>query len=155
MDLPKFGKTKFGTFDDIINMMCMFSVEQQMPVYYRLLPGNIKDMTSFELCLEESGAKNAIVIIDKGFASKKNMKSLESVPLRYIIPLPGNSSMIDYQRNKTGSKSLFDSYFMYHNRYIWYCSRQIDKHKQIILFLAKKLLPNIPAGVFCAIILER
>jgi hypothetical protein len=42
MELPKFSKSKFGTYDDMVNLMCIFSVRQQMPVYYRLLPGNIK-----------------------------------------------------------------------------------------------------------------
>ena len=139
LDLPKFGKTKFGTCDEIINMMCMYSVGQQMPVYYRLLPGNIKDTVSFHLCLKESGAKNAIVIIDKGFASKKNIESLESVPLRYIIPLPRNSAMIAYERSKSGNKNLFDGYFMYHKRYIWYYAQPIDKQQRVLLFLDEDL----------------
>ena len=37
MELPKFSKSKFGTYDDMINLMCIFSVKQQTPVYYRLL----------------------------------------------------------------------------------------------------------------------
>jgi len=68
MELPKFSKTKFGTYDDMINLMSIFSVKQQMPVYYRLLPGNIKDVSAFKICLQESGVKDATVIIDKGFA---------------------------------------------------------------------------------------
>jgi transposase len=53
--------------------MHVFSVKQQLPVYYRLLPGNIKDAT---------------VIIDKGFASENNMNELDTEQLSYIIPLP-------------------------------------------------------------------
>ena len=41
MDLPKFGKSKFGTYNDLINSMHVFSVKQQLPIYYRLLQGNI------------------------------------------------------------------------------------------------------------------
>ena len=77
MEQPKFSKGKFGTYDDMINLMYIFSVKQQQPVYYRLLPGNIKDVTAFKLCLQESGVKDATVIIDKGFASKNNIEDLE------------------------------------------------------------------------------
>jgi transposase len=58
-------------------MMCIFSVHQQSPVYYRFLQGNIKDVSAFKLCLQESGVKDATVIIDKGFASMNNIKALE------------------------------------------------------------------------------
>jgi transposase len=79
----------------MINLMCIFSVKQQVPVYYRLLPGNIKDVSAFKIFLQESGVKDAIVIIDKGFASKSNIEALEKEKLKFIIPLPRNSSLID------------------------------------------------------------
>jgi transposase len=66
-----------------------------MPVYYRLLPGKIKDVSAFRLSLLEGGVKEAIVIIDRGFASEKNIKALEDEELKFIIPLPHNSSYID------------------------------------------------------------
>jgi hypothetical protein len=73
MGLPKFSKSKLGTFDDMVNLMCIFSVRQQAPVYYRLLPGNIKDVSAFKMSLQESGVKDAVIIIDKGFASIGNI----------------------------------------------------------------------------------
>lgn len=139
MELPKFSKSKFGTYDDMINLMCLFSVRQQMPVYYRLLPGNIKDVSAFRLSLIESGVKDAIVIIDKGFASEKNIRALESEALKFIIPLPRNSSYIDYGKIKTGDKSLFEGYFRYQGRYIWFYSCQPDEKKRVFLFLDEEL----------------
>jgi len=58
MKLPKFSKSKFDTYDDMINLMCVFSVKQQSPVYYRLLPGKIKDVGAFKMSLQESGVKD-------------------------------------------------------------------------------------------------
>ena len=43
--------------DDMVNLMCLFSVKQQSPVYYRLLPGNIKDVSVFKMSLLEKGAE--------------------------------------------------------------------------------------------------
>jgi len=139
MDLPKFGKSKFGTFDDMINLMSIFSVKQQIPVYYRLLPGNIKDVSAFKLCLLESGIKDAIIIIDKGFASMSNIQALEKEDLKFIIPLPRNSSLIDYQKVKSGDKRLFDGYFQYKERYIWHYTIEVDEKKSITVFLDEDL----------------
>jgi len=138
MELPKFSKSKFGTFDDMINLMCIFSVKQQMPVYYRLLPGNIKDVSAFKISLLESGVKDAIIIIDKGFASMSNIEALEKEELKFIIPLPRNSSLIDYQKVKSGDKQLFDGYFQYNGRYIWHYTTEVDK-RSVIVFLDEDL----------------
>jgi hypothetical protein len=139
MDLPKLSKSKFGTYDDMINLMCLFSVGGQTPVYYRLLPGNIKDMSAFKLCLQESGVKDATVIIDKGFASKNIIEALEKEHLKFIIPLPRNSSLIDYEKAKSGDKRLFDGYFQYEGRYIWYYTTVVDETKSVTLFLDEEL----------------
>jgi transposase len=139
MELPKFSKSKFGTYDDMINLMCIFSVKQQIPVYYRLLPGNIKDVSAFKICLEESGVKDAIIIIDKGFASMSNIEALEKEKLKFIIPLPRNSSLIDYQKVKSPDKRLFEGYFQYEGRYVWHYTTAVDERKSVTVFLDEEL----------------
>ena len=139
MRLPKFSKSKFGTFDDMINLMCVFSVKQQAPVYYRLLPGNIKDVSAFKMSLQESGVKDATIIIDKGFASNSNIEALEKEGLNFIIPLPRNSSLIDYQKIKSGDKSLFDGHFQYEGRYIWHYTTAVNEKKSITVFIDDEL----------------
>lgn len=139
MELPKFSKSKFGTYDDMINLMSIFSVKLQTPVYYRLLPGNIKDVSAFKICLQESGVKDATVIIDKGFASAGNIEALEKETLKFIIPLPRNSSLIDYRKVESGDKRLFDGYFQYEGRYIWYYTMAADEKKAVTVFLDDEL----------------
>ena len=139
MELPKFSKSKFGTYDDMVNLMCVFSVRQQMPVYYRLLPGNIKDVSAFKMSLQESGIKDATIIIDKGFASNSNIEALEKEELKFIIPLPRNSSLIDYQKIKSGDKSLLDGHFQYEGRYIWQYTTAVDEKKSVTVFLDDEL----------------
>lgn len=139
MELPKFSKSKLGTYDDTINLMFIFSVNQQSPVYYRLLPGNIKDVSAFKLCLQESGVEDVTVIIDKGFASKKNIETLLKEELKFIIPLPRDSKLIDYQKAKSGDKRQYDSFFMYEDRYIWHYNIADDQKTSITLFLDEEL----------------
>jgi hypothetical protein len=139
MELPKFSKSKFGTYDDMVNLMCVFSVKQQTPVYYRLLPGNIKDVSAFKMSLQESGVKDAVIIIDKGFASISNIETLEKEAFKFIIPLPRSSSLIDYQKVKSGDKSLFDGHFQYEGRFIWYYTMAVDEKKSVTVFLDDEL----------------
>jgi hypothetical protein len=147
MGLSKFSKTKSGTFDDVVNLMCVFSVGQQMPVYYRtsttlsnhLLPGNIKDMSAFKISLLESGVKDAVIVVDKGFASESNIKAIEKENLKFIISLPRDSKLIDYQKAKVGDKSQFDGYLKHAGRFIWYYSYELKNKKKVTVFLDEQL----------------
>lgn len=139
MELPKFCRSKQGTYDDMINLMCVFSTKLQMPVYYRLLPGNIKDVSAFKLCLEESGVKDAVVVMDKGFASNSNIEAIENCGLKFIIPLQRNSSFIDYTKLESGDKSRLDGFFKYEERFVWHYTIPIDAKKSITIFLDDEL----------------
>ena len=139
MELPKFSRSKYGTYDDMMNLMYIFSIKLQSPVYYRLLPGNIKDISAFKLCLKESGVKEAIIVVDKGFASQSNIEELEKNELQFIIPLHRNSVLINYEKIQGGDKRIFDGYFKHEGRYIWYYTIPVDAKKSVIVFLDDEL----------------
>jgi transposase len=103
--------------------MYAFSTERKMPVYYRVLSGNIRDVTAFELCVKESGIKGVTVITDKGFASNANFEMLEKTGLNYIAPIKRNSEAYINTRFESGNKADFDGYFMFNSRPIWYYSQ--------------------------------
>ena len=121
IDAAKFSKSKNGTFDFVTNIMFAFSTGLELPIYYRLLPGSIKDIKAFKLCLEESNIKDAVVIADKGFYSKDNIKSLKEENLSFIIPLKRNNSLIDYSTIIANDRNNL-SFFMFEDRVIWYYS---------------------------------
>ena len=134
MDLPRMSKTKLGGFAEVINLMMAFSTKLMLPVYYRLLPGNIKDITAFLTSLDEFGDKSATAIGDKGFYSKNNIEALEKRKVNYIIALRRSTAGLDY--------SIFDNhkcegYFFYAGRLIKYSSQNIDGRKVYLYFDAK------------------
>jgi len=94
MEVAKLSKSKKGYYDTLANLMFAFSVGLQLPIYYRIVPGNIKDIRSFKLCLEESQIKDAVIIADKGFYSEKNVSQLKQEMLSFIIPLRRNNRQI-------------------------------------------------------------
>ena len=139
LEFSKYSRVKSGCYDDMINLMCVFSVGQQMPLYYRLLPGNIKDVSAFKTSLLESGIKEATVVMDKGFTSQGNVEVLEKAELKFIIPLHRNSSQINYDKIRDGNKRGFDGYFKYEGRYIWYYAHSVDDSKKLTVFFDEEL----------------
>lgn len=121
-------------FDKQFNLLYIYSPTLLQPVFYKLLAGNIKDVTGFKMCMQESGIDDATIIADKGFYSKDNIAFLEKEGLQYIIPLKRDNAMIDY--SKIDKKT--NAYFKYQERYIWYFETIIDG-RQMFLFKDEKL----------------
>ncbi len=138
MGITQYSKSKKGTYDSLTNLMFAFSVDLQLPVYYRLLPGNIKDIKAFKLCLEELSIKDAAIIADKGFYSRQNVACLLEEGLKFIIPLKRNSSLINYQKIEGSDKKSFDGFFNFQGRVIWYYSYVMDNLK-VNIYLDERL----------------
>jgi transposase len=98
-----------------------------MPVYYRLLPGNIREVKAFKNCLLEVGLTDAIIIADKGFYSKKNIELLENENLRFVLPIKRDNTIIDYSLLDDNTFKEADSYFEHEKRIIWYQEYTMDE----------------------------
>jgi len=127
MDYPKLSKTKKGGFDFAINIMFVFSVKSQLPIYYRTLPGNINDVKAFKLSLLESNINDALIVLDKGFYSETNIQKLEDENLDFIISLRRSSTLIDYTYFETAAKDSLGGFFKYDGKIIWYQTSESEK----------------------------
>lgn len=126
IEITEYSKTKKGGYNSLTNLMFAFSVDLKLPLYYRLLPGNIKDIKAFKLSLAELGIEDASIIVDKGFYSDRNIRMLIKEGLRFIIPLKRNSSLINYEKIVSGDKKGFEGFFSFQGRIIWYYSYDAD-----------------------------
>lgn len=127
------------SYDTQIRLMYIFSAQMKQPVYYRLINGNITDVSSMKRCVEELGAENVVFIADKGFYSNRNVADLRSNNLYYIIPLYRNNSLIDFSPLQEASfKKRIKTYFTYQNRIVWYYEYQ-NKGQRITTYLDEKL----------------
>jgi len=121
-----------------INLVFIFSSLLKLPVYYRITPGNIREVRAFKLSLEESGIDDAVCIADKGFYSQDNVNQLNAEALRFIIPLKRNSELIQYQPVREPEKRGFKGYFKFENRFIWYHEEE-KQVGRVILYLDETL----------------
>jgi len=134
MGLPQLTKTKTGAFDKAVSLMIVFSLDYMLPSYFRLLPGNIRDVKAFRLCMEESGASNAVAIIDKTFPSKANLEFLEGAGIKYIASLRRSTSGLDYSAFRNRDNRGADGHFRYQGRTIWHKEQTLDGRRVVIYF---------------------
>ena len=105
---------------------------------FRMIPGSIRDVSSVVATVQELDLKEIVFIGDKGFSSEKNAKAFSTAKLKYILPLKRNSTLIDYDILKKGSRKEFDGVFQFDKRHLWYYTRKKGK-EQVITFLDEKL----------------
>jgi len=128
------GYNNVMSFEPQVNLMYLFSSQQHEPVYYRLLPGNIRDVKAFTLTTQECGLKNVTLIADKGFYSKKNIEILDEAQLNYIIPLQRGSKLIPYPVSGEMDKKSWQGYFTFNEKIIWYKTKN-----NVTLYLNQEL----------------
>lgn len=107
-------------FDPQINLLYAFASKSKMPVYYRIIPGNVRDVSAFKLSIVEAGLKDVVVIADKGFGSQANFSMLDDAGLLYVVPLRRDSLLFDDSRLRLGDKSVFDGFFIFNGRPVWF-----------------------------------
>lgn len=133
-----YGYNSNDEYHKQMNMLLLFSKEKDEPIYFRMLDGAIRDISSIKNTIEESGIKDVIFVGDKGFFSDTNKDILEEKQVQFILPLKRNSTYINYDVMKDHAKKSFGGYFFFNKRHIWY-KEQINDGKRIILFFDEKL----------------
>lgn len=134
MDYSQRTKTKKGGFDTALNIMWIFNCKRHLPVYFRLLPGSIKDVSSFSLCLQDAGIKDGIAIVDKGFQSISNIKKLDELGIKFTMALRRSMKELDYSVFASRNNAGADGAFLYHKRPIWWKRFTIEGH-DVFLYL--------------------
>jgi transposase len=135
MSVNQRGYNAQGSFDPQANLLLLFSQSRREPIYYRVLPGNIRDVKSVQLTLKEMEATDTVFVADKGFYSESNIEEMEQAHLQYVIPIKRNSSLIDYEPLKKGGKSGFSHFFKFQDRFIFCALRQLSDSKVLYTFL--------------------
>lgn len=135
LEINQHGYHKERTFRKQVNLLFILSSELQTPVYYRIIPGNIRDVKALQSSLLEAQIKDAVIIADKGFYSKNNTVLLENYQLQFIIPLKRDNKLIPYNflKNKT-KEDASQGWFIYHQKPIWYKMKKVGQQRLCLYF---------------------
>lgn len=134
MSYPQLTKTKKGAFDTAINIMWIYNCAKHLPVYYRLIPGSVKDVSSFTVCIKDAGVNSGVAIIDKGFQSANNIEQLDESGIKFIMALRRSTKGLDYGIFASRTNDGADGAFLYQKRPIWWKRFEIDGH-EVFLYL--------------------
>ncbi len=133
------GHNAGDQFHKQLNMLLMFSKDRMKPVYFRLLPGAIRDVSSIKATIAESNVSNAIFVGDKGFHANGNVKIFEQEDLSYILPVKRNNADVNYDVMKLSDQKNFDGFFFFEKRHIWFKEGKSKEGRRMILFFDKRL----------------
>ena len=114
--------------------MWIFNCAKHLPVYYRLMPGSIKDVSAFKMCLADSGISDGVAIIDKGFQSASNIAQLDELGIKFTMSLKRSTKGLDYTIFASRTNDGADGAFLYHKRPIWWKRFEIEGH-EVFLYL--------------------
>lgn len=118
-------------------LLYLYDANSMKPLYYRLLPGNIREISAMQNTIKISGMEQCVYIADKGFFSEANVTELEKLGMQFIIPLKRDSAHIRY--NYLTDIEQTENYFDYTDRFIFYADTVKDNNRSINLFLDGKL----------------
>lgn len=114
-----------------VRLIYAFNNSDRMPIYFRVIPGNISDKTAFEASITELKKTDCTAILDKGFYSKKNMDFIANAGLSFIVALPKNYSEVsENDRDFNASEQKGIRFFSYHKRIIFYKEIPSDRHSK-------------------------
>lgn len=90
--LDEFGHNRDGESLPQINIGMLFSDRPGRPLGYRVYPGSIGDVTTLKNLLRQMKSDYSLthsrLVMDRGFYSASNVKSLDETGYDFIMPLP-------------------------------------------------------------------
>ena len=135
--LSKEGYNSKMDFEPQFVLLYLYDASSLRPLYYRLLPGNIREISALKNVVNLCGLENCVYIADKGFYSEKNILELESLSIEYIIPLKRDNKLIPYE--VLDKIELSNNYFEFDGHFIFYTDTKKEDNRSIELFLDGRL----------------
>lgn len=137
ISLSKEGYNSKMDFEPQFVLLYLYDAGSLRPLYYRLLPGNIREISALKNVINLCGLDDCVYIADKGFYSESNILELEDLEMEYIIPLRRDNKLIDY--SLLAEIELSENYFEFDKRFIFYTESIKKENRNIEVFLDGRL----------------
>ncbi|MFB6197977.1 MAG: transposase [Halobacteriaceae archaeon] len=124
------GYNAHQEFRNQLQLLLVYNLTAHVPVFLKLLPGSLRDVSTLENALAEANFGDAIVVVDKGFWSSQNFEELQASQLGYLAAVPRNSSLLTYV-----SASDYPTYFEWKDNHVWARSYATDDDRTVHHFL--------------------
>ena len=111
VNLAEFGYNAEGVWLPQVNIALFSATDTGLPVMIRALPGSVRDVTTLLRSLREIDRSQIILVLDRGFVSDQNEKTLIEEKIPFILPQRRNSTRYLTRIHLT-------DHFFYHKRLI-------------------------------------
>lgn len=119
VNLAEFGYNAEGVWLPQVNIALFSATDTGLPVMIRALPGSVRDVTTLLRSLREIDTSRIMLVLDRGFVSDQNEKTLIEEQIPFILPQRRNST-------RYMTRIHLNDHFFYHKRLIHAGKREID-----------------------------
>jgi transposase len=91
IDWLEWGYNRDGLDLPQVNIGLVLSLNNHLPLYFKLFPGSISDVVTLKNLMAEVkafGITKSLFILDRGFYSESNIKDMSAENIDFILPLP-------------------------------------------------------------------
>jgi transposase len=138
----RYGKNK--DHDDLpqVNMALILGEKSGMPVYYRMLPGNISDVTTIRKLIKDINflsIDKLKLVLDRGFYSAGNINALFKGHHKFLIGVKANNGFVSGLMERARKEMHdFTHYDVEQEIYHWSSTEewpytQTDRHGNVVL----------------------
>ena len=95
IEFVRWGYNRDGEELPQINLLMLTGEKSRLPIYYRIIPGSIKDVSTLQESLKNLELINAGMlhyVMDKGFYSEKNIDTFYYRHLKFMVGVPFTAS---------------------------------------------------------------
>jgi transposase len=148
----RYGKNKDQGSLAQVNMALIFGEESCLPVYYRVLPGNITDVTTIRKLVKDIDfleIDKLKLVMDRGFYSAGNINALYKGHHKFLIAVKSNNTFVSGLIEKAkGEMHDFTHYDAGHEIYHWKSMEewpyiQTDRHGNVVLEEKRRIYVHV------------
>jgi transposase len=148
----RYGKNKDNDNPAQVNMALVFGADSSLPVYYRVLPGNISDVTTVRKLLKDVAfleIEKLKLVMDRGFYSADNVNALYKGHYKFLVATKSGNrfpakTLCEAKktiRNFTNYDEKHDVY-AYSSSEKWHCVQK-DSHGKITLEEERRIYVHV------------
>ncbi|EQD75516.1 transposase IS4 family protein, partial [mine drainage metagenome] len=95
LDMTQWGYSS-ETVDEEIKLILVMDRKRNRPIYFRYIPGSIMDVSTLSATnseMEKLGIKPGLSIMDAGFFSENNIRSMTEKKIDFLMRVPANRTL--------------------------------------------------------------
>jgi len=119
-----------GGIDKQIRFLFVIDKKNDLPLFFRYLPGNVVDVSSLNVTIEElkqCNVTNSYILLDAGFFSEDNIKGLRGEEIDFLTRLPSSRKVYKkLVKEEVKDLECFDNAVRYGKRALFIKRKKVD-----------------------------